>query len=609
VLVGIRFKLFLLSLSLILFSVAVSDVFLTRELEASLTRRIESDMQIRLALVVRAVETAPARFEPAQDDPLADSLGHQAAARVTIVGKDGRVSGDSEVELSAIAKVENHADRPEITGATASGRASATRESATTGTKTLYMAAPFRAPAGDGVVRIGVPLTSVDQAIGGLHRMLAIATGLATLVAIAMSATAAHLATGPMRRLIESARRMAEGDLATRTNTRGTDEFDRLGRALDQLAGSFSTALGELKEERDLLQGILEGMQEGVLLLDAEGKAVMVNPSLRAMLLIGADATGKTVLELVRHAELKQLLDRARTAEGPTLGEVELAGIKPRRLLVRAAAQHGDAPGLLAVFVDVTDVRRLESLRRDFVSNASHELRTPVSSILSAAETLRDVALQDPAASPRFVDIIVRNAERLKRLVDDLLDLSRIESREFQLSPEPADVPATVAHVLSLFRERADKKRIRLVAEAPAELPQGTFDKKALEAVLSNLVDNAVKYCPEGSSVTVRATPGEGTLLRIAVEDTGPGIEAKHLPRLFERFYRVDAGRSREVGGTGLGLSIVKHLIEAMGGTIKVESTVGRGTAFRFTLPRAPSEPDAKLGGRARTKEALRRAI
>jgi two-component system phosphate regulon sensor histidine kinase PhoR len=359
----------------------------------------------------------------------------------------------------------------------------------------------------------------------------------------------------------------------------------QVGRAIQQLTQNLSTTQVELRAERDLLQGILRSMQEGVLLLDARGRVLLVNPALREMLLLGPDVVGQDLSTILEHEDLKRLLATARSTGAPSLGEIELAGLKPRRLLIRAIAQEREPSGLLVVFVDVTDVRRLESLRRDFVSNASHELRTPIASILSAAETLRDAAIHDPKAAPRFIDIVVRNAERLKRLVDDLLELSRIESREFSLTIEPGDVFSVVQHVLSLFRERAEKKRIRLVALVGTET-MARFDRQALEAVLSNLVDNAVKYCPEGASITLRATTDRG-LVRLSIEDTGPGIEAKHLPRLFERFYRVDKGRSREVGGTGLGLSIVKHLVEAMRGTIEVTSVVGQGTTFRFALPAA----------------------
>jgi two-component system phosphate regulon sensor histidine kinase PhoR len=236
------------------------------------------------------------------------------------------------------------------------------------------------------------------------------------------------------------------------------------------------------------------------------------------------------------------------------------------------------------VFVDVTDLRRLESLRRDFVANASHELRTPIAAVRSATETLQTGALDDKPAATRFLDIIERNAQRLQSLVEDMLELSKLESNEFKLKRERVDLQRVVPIVLALFRERAEKRGVRLSAEIASSLPTVEGDSRALEHVLSNLVDNAVKYCPMGARILVSATEDEGRV-RLVVSDTGPGIAAEHLTRVFERFYRVDAGRSRERGGTGLGLAIVKHLVESMGGTVEVDSQVGRGTTFRVEWP------------------------
>jgi two-component system phosphate regulon sensor histidine kinase PhoR len=417
---------------------------------------------------------------------------------------------------------------------------------------------------------------------------LNITMGLAA--SVVLSAGLAVLAQGWMARLIRelttAAQRMTHGDLDVRTGLEGGDELAELGHALDQLAGSLKGTLRELRSERDLQGRILEGMQEGVLVLDKDGRVVMMNPSLRAMLLLGTDVKGKLLIEVVRHADLHELVDRARAGKTVALGEIDLPGIKPRRLLVHSTGFAGEAGGLLAVFVDVTDLRRLESLRRDFVANVSHELRTPVTALRSAAETLMASALRDPdpAVPERFVDIIVRNAERLQSLIEDLLELSRLESKEFRLKKERVMLPVVTSIVMGLFRERAEKKGVRLKVDVPGDLPALTTDQRALEQVVSNLVDNAVKYCPSGSQVTVSAARSNGSV-RVVVSDTGPGIDPKHVPRLFERFYRVDAGRSREIGGTGLGLSIVKHLVEAMGGEVTVDSTVGKGSAFSVTLP------------------------
>lgn len=385
-----------------------------------------------------------------------------------------------------------------------------------------------------------------------------------------------------VRPLAEAARRMHAGDLDARARVSSGEDLGQLGAVFDELATSFSRTVTELRSERDLVSRILDGMQEGVLLLDREGKVALMNPALREMLLLRPDVIGQPLLEVVRHAELKELLDRARKSKTTASGEVELGGLKPRRLLVRGTAFDKAGGGLLAVFFDVTDIRRLESLRRDFVANVSHELRTPVTAILSAAETL-DLALEkDPEGARKFLGIVERNAARLQQLIEDLLDLSRIESRELKLRPEKLAFEPFATHLLGMFRERADKKKIatRLDCEKGLELEA---DRRALEQVLTNLVDNAVKYCPEGSTVTVRAAR-DGDGVRILVEDDGQGIDAAHLPRLFERFYRVEAGRSRDMGGTGLGLSIVKHLVEAMGGSVDVRSTVGKGTTFEVLL-------------------------
>jgi two-component system phosphate regulon sensor histidine kinase PhoR len=407
----------------------------------------------------------------------------------------------------------------------------------------------------------------------------------AMVLALVLCASAAKRVAQVVGELRSVARRMSDGDLA-RTHFAGRDEFAVLGQTLDRVAGRLSVTLGDLRGERDLQKKILEAMHEGVVVVDPEGRIELVNSALRSMLLLGTDAVGKLLIETVRHAQLSEMLEDARAEPDDRLVELELPGLKPRRVLVQVAPLSAGDEGLLFVFVDVTELRRLESLRRDFVANASHELRTPIAAVRSATETLRFGALDDPPAAMRFLDIIERNAQRLQSLVEDMLELSKLESNEFKLKREPVELQRVVPIVLALFRERAEKKGVRLSSELPSALPAIDGDARALEHVLSNLVDNAVKYCPQGSRILVGGSHDDDRV-KLVVSDTGPGIAPEHLPRVFERFYRIDAGRSRELGGTGLGLSIVKHMVEAMRGKVSVESTVGAGSTFRVTLHRA----------------------
>jgi two-component system phosphate regulon sensor histidine kinase PhoR len=415
---------------------------------------------------------------------------------------------------------------------------------------------------------------------------LGLAVLFALVPALATASIAARLVARAAADLTGVARGIAAGHLEVRSHATGHGELGELGRALDRVAQELATTLTELTVERDRLRGVLTGMEEGVLLLDETGHIALINTALREMLLLGADAVGKTQLEAIRHADLKELIDQAREDGDPVTGEIELGGLKPRRLLVRAARLPGNEAQIFAVFVDVTEVRKLESMRRDFVANVSHELRTPVTAIRSAAETLQLAPPADPVVHEQFLGIVVRNAERLHDLVEDLLDLSRIESQKLKLALEPLEARAVFEQVSSLFRERADRRHVELVHEIPQGLARMLADRRALEHVLTNLVDNAVKYCAENSRVFLRGDEMGGQL-RLTVADEGPGIDERHLPRLFERFYRVDAGRSRELGGTGLGLSIVKHLTEAMGGTVGVTSKPGSGTTFTIVLKKA----------------------
>jgi two-component system phosphate regulon sensor histidine kinase PhoR len=579
---GIRAKLFSASLALIVVSLAAGELYLRPAIESDLLARIRADLSARLALVAEEARVLAATGETTNTvwDDLADRLGPLAHARVTFIDRQGVVRGDSELSGEALDRVENHGSRPEVRAALDGRTTDEIRFSATLRRRLLYAATP----AGNMVARISLPLAEVDQAVARLRAILVVGGLVALLAALLMSSAAVVLVSRALRRVTAIARRMSAGDLDVRSRLDTRDEVGDLGRALDHLAENLSRSLRELRDDRDLLGRILEAMREGVLVLDSERRILLFNGSLREMLLLDTADLGRPAIEVVRNAELQILVDAAIAGQEPVTGEIEVAGLRPRRLLVHATRLVGEPRCVLVVLFDVTEVRRLETVRKDFVANVSHELRTPIAAVMSAAETLRTAAQTDPAAAGSFVAMIERNARRLGDLVQDLLELSRIESKEFRLTTDTFDLAGVVARAMGFHEERATEKRMRMSAMLPSTLPAVRGDATALERVLSNLIDNAIKYCPEGAAVAVTAEDLGGKL-RVTVSDDGPGIEARHLPRLFERFYRCDAGRSRAMGGTGLGLSIVKHLVEAMGGTVEVESSPGQGARFSFTVP------------------------
>jgi len=584
---GIRAKLFAVSLVLIVVSLAAGELYLRPAIEGDLLTRIRADLSARLALVTEQARVLAATGDTSNAawDALADRLGPLAHARVTFIDGQGVVKGDSELSGEALNRVENHGSRPEVRAALSGQSTDQVRFSATLRQRLLYSATPIPST-GNMVARLSVPLAEVDHAVARLRATL-IAGGLvALLAAVLMASGAVVLLSRALRHVTVTARRMSAGELDLRSRLDTRDEIGDLGRALDHLAENLSRSLHELRDDRDLLGRILEAMREGVLVLDSERRILRFNGSLREMLLLDTGAVGRPAIEVVRNAELQILVDAAIAGQEPVTGEIEVAGLRPRHLLVHATRLSGEPRAVLVVLFDVTEVRRLETVRKDFVANVSHELRTPIAAVMSAAETLRTAARTDPAAAGSFVEIIERNARRLGDLVQDLLDLSRIESKEFRLASDTLDLAGVVARTLEFHEERATGKRMQMSAALPPALPAVRGDATALERVLSNLIDNAIKYCPEGAAIVV-AAEDLGGKLRVAVSDDGPGIEARHLPRLFERFYRCDPGRSRAMGGTGLGLSIVKHLVEAMGGTVQVESTPGQGARFSFTVPTA----------------------
>jgi two-component system, OmpR family, phosphate regulon sensor histidine kinase PhoR len=573
-----RRRLFVALLVLLVLAVIAGDWFLSSRLTREVVERTTADLMVRSALVDDALrqplkplarvdgETSASPLDVKKLDEAVTEAARHSAARVTVVAAGGAVLADSEVPLADVASLPSHAERIEIKTAAAIGVGTTIRRSPTLQTPMVYVARRVDRPGHDPVVvRVAVPLSALEGVAEESRRRLIFALCGAALLAFLLASLSAEVTASPL-----------EG-------------------ALQDLDASLSHSVEEVREQRDRVNGILEAMDEGVLLLDERGEILLMNPALRAMLSSTTNGRAKRD-DRGAIAPFAEILAEAKGAEKSLVRELTLAGPQRRQLLVRATARV-EPSSVLLVVVDVSERRRLEAVRRDFVTNASHELRTPISSIVSAAETLQGGALDDHTMAVRFTDIILRNADRMRRLVDDLLELSRVESRVVPMVCEPGDVVEFIAHVADLFRARAEARGIAVVIEGASAgdsstvtsaAPIASFDERALEGVLSNLLDNAIKYCPSGAQVRVacQAQPADGTV-RVSITDDGGGIPAEHLPRIFERFYRIDRGRARDVGGTGLGLAIVKHQVEAMGGAVKVESVVGEGTTFSFTLPLA----------------------
>jgi two-component system phosphate regulon sensor histidine kinase PhoR len=521
-----------------------------------------------------------------------------AGARVTLIAPDGAVVADSLVSPRDLPTVENHAQRPEVAAALAGRVGRATRRSATVDIPSLYVAVPVDVEGKTrGVVRLALPLGEVSSSFTPIHRVLLVGALVALAVAAGIGIFVAGRVTRPIVEMEAIARQMAQGQFDRRVPIRSPDETGALGHALNAMAAGLVARIGEVEQERAKVTAILDAMVEGVIAVDGHDRVLTMNERARAMFGLPTRSEGQPFMEVVRNADLHTILRSSRVTEARAVShrEVRLLTPAPRTVEVNAVplVLTGEEPGVgvVVVLYDVTALRRLEQVRTEFVANVSHELRTPLTAIQGYLETLLGGALEEPEHARRFLEIAFRHTERLGRLVNDLTDLSNIELNKVKLTLEPIALDEVVDSVLAIVQPKAHARDVTLTADVARDLPPVHADHDRLAQILINLVDNAVKYTPAGGRVTVRATAeAGGSLLTVEVADTGIGIPAADLPRITERFYRVDKARSRELGGTGLGLAIVKHLVIAHGGELTIDSTAGQGTTVRFTLPRSASE-------------------
>jgi two-component system phosphate regulon sensor histidine kinase PhoR len=535
-----------------------------------------------------------AQAQPPQlDDPAAfrSWVNTMAAsgARVTVIAADGRVLADSAHDPETM---ENHAARPEIRQALAEGQGRSVRHSATLDRDLVYLALRYQRASRETVVlRFALPLRHIDESLAEFRRHLW-AASLVILLAIGGAALLVSRSFSQrIERLQNFSRRVADGDFHPLPLERASDELAELTRALNQTAARLDQTIRSLTEERNRSSAILRSMVEGVAVIGADERILFSNQAFSQIAGAGATACeGRRLVEVIRQPELLSAIQQVLAGHEAIHTEVTMGTVRPRGFAVTAApvlrgeVRAGETTGAVLVLHDISELRRLERVRRDFVANVSHELKTPLTAIQGFAETLLAGALDDPENRRRFLEIIRDHARRLARLTDDLLKLSLIEAGKMELEFQPVAVAELIDSCVETARLKGQEKQLSIGVQCPPELPPVRGECNRLQEVLQNLLDNAVQYTPPSGRITVRAQAADGMVV-ITVSDTGIGIPQADQARIFERFYRVDAARSREVGGTGLGLSIARHIVEAHGGRIWVESTVGQGSDFHFSVP------------------------
>ena len=571
-----------------------------RQVERSAAQQLGESLRLWTRVLAPWVHEPPAELQERITE-----LGAGSSLRVTLVSGDGTVVADSERSPAQVAQMDNHARRPEVAGALATGGGWSVRRSDTTGVTYVYSARSFTGP--DGrlyVLRLAQPLEELDLVRRRLAWTMALAAGAALVVAGLVFLWLSSRFFRPLTRLVEGAGALASGEYHHRLEPPEEPHLAALTGAFNRLAGRVEEQIARVRSERDHLEAIVRSMSDGVLVTDGEGRARLANPELRRLFDLSGEVAGRTPLELTRNTELAELV-AATLAHGEERHAVVEVRAPGRRTVALAStplaaadpSDGGEVLGVVVVARDTTQATRLDEMRRDFVANVSHELKTPLSAIRAYAETLRDGALDDRPAAERFVGRTIEQSRRLQALLDDLLTLSRLESLEERPRPEPVDLMPILRRAMEVVEAPARGKQVEVVLREPTAPPPPVWgDRESLERLAINLLDNAVKYNRERGRVTIAVTlepeRGEGggapRELVLEVADTGLGIPEESVPRIFERFYRVDKGRARDQGGTGLGLAIVKHVAQSGGGRVEVASELGIGTVFRVYLPLAP---------------------
>jgi two-component system phosphate regulon sensor histidine kinase PhoR len=570
----------------VLLSVVAVAWFIIHSLKDFHLTRTEKDLEARALLIKSQLVGFSLETDAVRIDTLCKQLGRQTATRITVVLVSGKVIADSDEDP---ARMENHANRAEIAQAFAGQFGVATRYSHTLFKTMMYAASPITEhDRVVGVVRTSLPISDVEHAFGSVYAHVFTGVLLIAILAAIVSYIISRRVSRPLVRMKQAAEHFTRGDFLHRLPLGTTAEIDELAQTMNRMAAQLDDQIRTVIEQKSERDAVLSSMVEGVIAIDKSERIISVNRAAAEMLDIDAsEVRGRYVQEAFRIADLQKFIARTLKAVAAQEGEFAL-GERPERIVQAHGAPlqtvDGRSMGAVIVLHDITRLHQLEIVRRDFVANVSHELRTPVTSIKGFVETLREGAISNPDDAFRFLEIIARQTDRLNSIISDLLTLSQLEQTERgRIGLEPTDIKTLLEESVEICRPKANVHNIELAVQCDESINL-QVNPSLMEQAVVNLVGNAIKYSNAGGVVEIRAETGASGVM-ISVADHGCGIERVHLPRLFERFYRVDQARSRELGGTGLGLAIVKHIVSAHHGTVGVESTPGKGSKFTITLP------------------------
>jgi len=576
-----------------LFVVVLSFGFVTFFLETKLTQQslnnIETSLVNQAYLISDQIiaeditNAATGRLEP-----LVLSLSAKIKCRITVIDRSGKVLADSDKSLESIPQMENHLYRPEVKIALADGIGIDKRYSLTLDRQMLYVALPLKGKTEIlGVLRLALSLESVEKILSQTRKTVLAGLAFALLLAFVFGSIIAGQTIRPINRMITVSRKFSEGDFSRRVLVSSQDEVGELAQTLNKMAQGLEDKIKEVKAQNQRLAAVFSSMIEGVIVVNKDSSIISVNPTVEDIFNVSRkDVEGKTFLEAIRNSEIAEIINSVLKKGISVSGEISLILPVRKTFEVSATAifDNQKVEGCLVVIHDITEMRKLETIRRDFVANVSHELKTPLTSIKGFVETLLEGALEDKENNRNFLRIIQDHTERLNSLVEDLLALAHLESKEISLNRSSFDLRLLLEEVASGFGAPLKKSGIELKNEIAGGILINA-DQNRIKQVFTNLIDNAIKFNKENGLIRISAEQLNSEV-KVWIEDSGIGIPEKDLPRIFERFYRVDKGRSRALGGTGLGLSIVKHIVELHGGSVGVESTEAVGSRFWFILPR-----------------------